>query len=74
MLKNNMKQYSVKLEILHLPTGEVRTYTGYFSLKEIYLLLKKYEKDEKFNLLRIDFHCSPLFDSQLQQQVDNIRQ
>lgn len=48
-----MKQ--VTIEVLYFPTGELKTFGGYMTLKEIYQLLKKYENDERFELYAVNF-------------------
>lgn len=48
-----MKQ--VTIEVLYLPTGELKTFAGFMTLKEIYQILKKYENDERFELFAVNF-------------------
>ncbi len=48
-----MKQ--VKIEILFLETGEIKEFRGWYTLKEVYNLLKYYEKDERFEVLSLEF-------------------
>ena len=47
--------YQTKIEIVYLPTGEIKIFGGFYSLKQVYNLLKQYEKDEKFKLLSVEF-------------------
>lgn len=56
-----MEQYSTKIRVVYLPTKEIRNYSGYFSLKEVYLILKKYEKDKDFVVYDVDYHYDMLF-------------
>lgn len=48
-----MKQ--VTIEVVYLPTGEIKTFGGFMSLKEVYQRLKQYEKDERFELYAVSF-------------------
>lgn len=36
-------------------TGEIKEFGGWYTLKEIYNLLKTYEKDERFEILSMEF-------------------
>ena len=57
-----MKQ--VTIEVVYLQTGEIKTFGGFMSLKEIYQILKKYEKDERFELYAVNFAVNAnLFDN-----------
>lgn len=47
--------YQLKIELVYLPTGEIKCFSGYYSLKQMYHLLKNYEKDEKFMFTSIEF-------------------
>lgn len=47
--------YQVKINIVYLPTGELKTFGGFYSLKQVYQLLKNYEKDERFKTLSVEF-------------------
>lgn len=47
--------YQIKIELVYLPTGEIKVFGGYYTLKQMYHLLKQYEKDENFKLLTIEF-------------------
>lgn len=48
-----MKQ--VELKIVLLETGEIKEFRGWYTLKELYKLLKTYEKDERFEILSLEF-------------------
>lgn len=48
-----MKQ--VKINIVYLETGEIKVFGGFYTLKQVYNLLKNYEKDEKFEILSVEF-------------------
>lgn len=48
-----MKQ--VIIEVVYLPTGEIKTFGGFMSLKELYQNLKRYEKDERFEIYAVNF-------------------
>lgn len=48
-----MKQ--VTIEVVYLPTGEIKTFGGFMSLKEVYQNLKRYENDERFELYAVNF-------------------
>lgn len=48
-----MKQ--VTIEVVYLPTGELKTFGGFMSLKEVYQILKRYENDERFELYAVNF-------------------
>ena len=47
--------YQTRIEVVYLPTGELKTFEGFYSLKQVYHLLKSYEKDEKFKFLSVEF-------------------
>lgn len=47
--------YQIKIELVYLQTGEIKIFEGFYSLKQMYHLLKQYEKDEKFMLMSIQF-------------------
>ena len=47
--------YQTKIEIVYLPTGEIKIFEGFYSLKQVYHMLKQYEKDEKFKTLSVEF-------------------
>ena len=51
-----MKQ--VTIEVVYLQTGEIKTFGGFMSLKEVYQTLKKYENDERFELYGVNFAVS----------------
>lgn len=38
-----------------LDTGEIKEFGGWYTLKELYNLLKAYEKDERFEILSMEF-------------------
>lgn len=38
-----------------LETGEIKEFGGWYTLKELYKLLKAYEKDERFEILSMEF-------------------
>lgn len=48
-----MKQ--ITIEVLFLQTGEIKTFGGFMTLKEVYQLLKKYDNDERFELYAVNF-------------------
>lgn len=47
--------HEIKIEMAFLTTGEIKTFGGYYTLKQLYQLLKQYEKDERFKLMSIQF-------------------
>lgn len=47
--------YQIKIELVYLPTGEIKKFGGFYSLKQMYHLLKQYEKDENFMFMSIEF-------------------
>lgn len=47
--------YQVKINVVYLPTGEIKAFEGFYTLKQVYHLLKQYEKDEKFKFLSVEF-------------------
>lgn len=49
-----MKQ--VKISIVFLETGEIKEFGGFYTLKEVYNLLKNYEKDKRFSVLSVEFN------------------
>ena len=49
-----MKQ--VKIKMVLLETGEIKEFGGWYTLKELYNLLKTYEKNEKFEILSLEFN------------------
>lgn len=48
-----MKQ--VKIKMVLLETGEIKEFGGWYTLKELYNLLKNYERDERFEILSMEF-------------------
>lgn len=59
------KQYRKKVEkmndkctltMLHTQTGEIKEFTGYWSWKELYSLIKKYQKGGIWEILNINFN------------------
>lgn len=38
-----------------LETGEIKEFGGWYTLKELYKLLKTYENDERFEILSMEF-------------------
>lgn len=48
-----MKQ--VTIEVVYLQTGELKTFGGFMTLKEVYQTLKKYDNDERFELYAVNF-------------------
>lgn len=48
-----MKQ--VKINIVCLETGEIKVIRGFYTLKQLYNLLKIYEENERFEILSIEF-------------------
>lgn len=38
-----------------LETGEIKEFGGWYTLQELYNLLKTYEKNEKFEILSLEF-------------------
>lgn len=48
-----MKQ--ITIEVVYLPTGEIKTCGGFMTLKELYQDLKKFEKDERFEVYTVNF-------------------
>lgn len=47
--------HQITINFIYLPTGEIKTFGGFYSLKQLYQLLKKYEKDERFKFMEIQF-------------------
>lgn len=47
--------YQITINLVYLPTGEIKTFGGFYSLKQLYQLLKQYEKDERFKIMEIQF-------------------
>ena len=49
-----------------LDTGEIKEFGGWYTLKELYNLLKNYEKDERFEILSMEFGTGSngVFDNQ----------
>lgn len=47
--------YQIKINLVYLPTGEIKEFGGYYTLKQIYQLLKQYEKDESFMFMSLEF-------------------
>ncbi len=47
--------YQIKINVVYLPTGELKKFEGFYSLKQVYQLLKNYERDEKFKILSVEF-------------------
>lgn len=47
--------YQTKINVVYLPTGELKKFEGFYTLKQVYQLLKQYEKDEKFKFLSVEF-------------------
>lgn len=47
--------YQIEIELVYLPTGEIKSFSGFYSLKQLYHLLKQYEKDERFKFMEIQF-------------------
>lgn len=45
----------VKTKIVVLDTGEIKEAGGWYTLKELYNLLKNYEKNGKFEILSMEF-------------------
>lgn len=44
----------VTMELISVETGEVREFTGYWDWKEIYLMVKNYEKSKKWKIKKIE--------------------
>lgn len=42
------------LTMLHLESGELKEFSGYWSWKEIYETIKKYEKSKKWKILKVE--------------------
>lgn len=42
------------LTMLFLETGELREFSGYWSWKEIYEMIKSYEKSQKWKILKVE--------------------
>lgn len=42
------------LTMLQLETAELKEFSGYWSWKEIYEIIKKYEKSNKWKILKIE--------------------
>ena len=47
--------YQTKINVVYLPTGELKVFEGFYSLKQVYQLLKNYENDERFKTLSGEF-------------------
>ena len=47
--------YQIIIELVYLQTGEIKKFEGYYSLQQLYHLLKQYEKDERFMLMSVQF-------------------
>lgn len=45
----------VKIKMVLLETGEIKEFGGWYTLKELYNLLKTYERNEKFKILSVEF-------------------
>lgn len=48
----------VKIKMVLLETGEIKEFEGWYTLKELYNLLKTYEKNEKFEILSLEIKPS----------------
>lgn len=40
--------------MLHLETAELKEFSGYWNWKEIYEMIKKYEKTKKWKILKVE--------------------
>lgn len=40
--------------MLQIETGELKEFSGYWDWKEIYLMIKKFEKSKKWKILKIE--------------------
>lgn len=40
--------------MLHLETAEIKEFSGYLSWKDIYIMIRKYEKSQKWKILKVE--------------------
>lgn len=56
--RKTKKMKDVKIKMVLLETGEIKEFGGWYTLKELYNLLKTYEKNERFEILSVEFSAS----------------
>lgn len=44
------------LTMLHIETGEIKEFIGYWTLKELYNTIKAYQKNNMWKILNINFN------------------